>query len=149
LWANFRALIGIFSQSVGPSLAIWANPLQFSLVTLRAIHGKLPAVGPPRPTAGCHPGGGGARGGIRPRLRGADDAARGGAPERKSHRVGPEFSSWPSSLTENPYKSLNVGPQFGSTLYNFRSGQRLRRAAFDENPYRLASIRKRFGDSRM
>jgi hypothetical protein len=31
LWANFRALIGIFSQSVGPSLAIWANPVQFSL----------------------------------------------------------------------------------------------------------------------
>jgi hypothetical protein len=30
LWANFRALIGIFSQSVGPSLAIWANPVQFS-----------------------------------------------------------------------------------------------------------------------
>ena len=31
LWANVRALIGIFSQSVGPSLAIWANPVQFSL----------------------------------------------------------------------------------------------------------------------
>jgi hypothetical protein len=31
LWANFRALIGIFSQSVGPSLAIWANPVQLSL----------------------------------------------------------------------------------------------------------------------
>jgi hypothetical protein len=30
LWANFRALIGIFSQRVGPSLAIWANPVQFS-----------------------------------------------------------------------------------------------------------------------
>jgi hypothetical protein len=29
LWANFRALIGIFSQSDGPSLAIWANPVQF------------------------------------------------------------------------------------------------------------------------
>jgi hypothetical protein len=32
LWANFRALIGIFSKTVGPSLAIWANPVQFSLV---------------------------------------------------------------------------------------------------------------------
>ena len=31
LRANFRALVGIFSQSVGPSLAIWANPVQFSL----------------------------------------------------------------------------------------------------------------------
>jgi hypothetical protein len=31
LWANFRALIVIFSQSVGPSLAMWANPVQFSL----------------------------------------------------------------------------------------------------------------------
>ena len=29
LWADFRALLGIFSQSVGPSLAIWANPVQF------------------------------------------------------------------------------------------------------------------------
>jgi hypothetical protein len=31
LWTNFRALIGIFSQSVGPSLTIWASPAQFSL----------------------------------------------------------------------------------------------------------------------
>ena len=31
LWANFRDLIGIFSQSVGPSRAIWANRVQFSL----------------------------------------------------------------------------------------------------------------------
>jgi hypothetical protein len=31
LWANFRALIGIFSQRVGPSPAIWANPVQCSL----------------------------------------------------------------------------------------------------------------------
>jgi hypothetical protein len=31
LWANFRALIGIFSQSIGPSLAIWVNPVQFLL----------------------------------------------------------------------------------------------------------------------
>ena len=30
LWANFKALIGNFRQSVGPSLAIWANPVQFS-----------------------------------------------------------------------------------------------------------------------
>ena len=28
-WANFRTLVGIFSQIVGPSLAIWANPVQF------------------------------------------------------------------------------------------------------------------------
>jgi hypothetical protein len=27
LWANFKALIGIFSQIVGPSLAIWTNPV--------------------------------------------------------------------------------------------------------------------------
>jgi hypothetical protein len=32
LWANFRALIGIFSQNFGPSLAIWVNPVQFSFV---------------------------------------------------------------------------------------------------------------------
>ena len=31
MWANFKALIGIFSQSVGPSLAIWANLVQFTL----------------------------------------------------------------------------------------------------------------------
>ena len=30
LWANFMALVGIFTQSIGPSLAIWANPVQFS-----------------------------------------------------------------------------------------------------------------------
>jgi hypothetical protein len=29
LWANFRALIGIFSQTVGPSLAFWANLYNF------------------------------------------------------------------------------------------------------------------------
>ena len=31
LRANFNDLTGILSQSVGPSLAIWANPVQFSL----------------------------------------------------------------------------------------------------------------------
>ena len=31
LWANVKALIGIFSQSVGPSLAIWASPVNFTL----------------------------------------------------------------------------------------------------------------------
>jgi hypothetical protein len=35
LWANFQALIGIFSQSVGPSLASWADPVQFSCVGVR------------------------------------------------------------------------------------------------------------------
>jgi hypothetical protein len=39
LWANFKALIGIFSQSVGPSLAIWANPVQFSSKWPRAVWG--------------------------------------------------------------------------------------------------------------
>jgi hypothetical protein len=29
VWANFRALIGIFSQRVGPSLAIWATLCSF------------------------------------------------------------------------------------------------------------------------
>jgi hypothetical protein len=29
LSANFRALIGVFSQTSGPSLPIWANPVQF------------------------------------------------------------------------------------------------------------------------
>ena len=38
LWANFRALIGIFSQTFGPSLAIWANPVQFSLVLSEVRH---------------------------------------------------------------------------------------------------------------
>jgi hypothetical protein len=32
LWAYFRARIGIFSQSVGPSLTIWASPVHFSLL---------------------------------------------------------------------------------------------------------------------
>jgi hypothetical protein len=34
LWANFKTLIWIFSQSVGPSLAIWANPVRFSFMCL-------------------------------------------------------------------------------------------------------------------
>jgi hypothetical protein len=35
---NLRALIEIFSQSVGPSLAIWANPVQFSLCGCMGPH---------------------------------------------------------------------------------------------------------------
>jgi hypothetical protein len=31
LWANFKALVGISSQSFGPSLAIWVNPVNFTL----------------------------------------------------------------------------------------------------------------------
>jgi hypothetical protein len=31
LWANSRDLIGIFIQITGPSLSVWANPVQFSL----------------------------------------------------------------------------------------------------------------------
>ena len=44
LWAYIRALIGILRHSVGPSLAIWANPVQFSfqhdvgLCTIRSRH---------------------------------------------------------------------------------------------------------------
>ena len=41
MWTNFRALIGIFSQTVGPSLAIWANIVQFSLLPLGVIHTKF------------------------------------------------------------------------------------------------------------
>jgi hypothetical protein len=44
LWANFKALIGIFSQRVGPSLAIWANHVQFSF----AGRGSAQALPPPR-----------------------------------------------------------------------------------------------------
>ena len=47
LWADFRALIGIFGQSVGPSLAIWASPVQLSFaarpdpepLVVLALHG--------------------------------------------------------------------------------------------------------------
>ena len=35
LWANFRARIGIFKQSVGPSPVIWANPVRLYLLGLR------------------------------------------------------------------------------------------------------------------
>jgi hypothetical protein len=45
LWATFRALIEIFSQIFGPRLAIWTNPVPFS----------LPAAGRP-PTRGRGPG---------------------------------------------------------------------------------------------
>jgi hypothetical protein len=37
-------------------------------------------------------------------------------PEGKIHRVDPKFASRPSSLTENPYKTLRVDPYSGSTL---------------------------------
>jgi hypothetical protein len=36
--------------------------------------------------------------------------------EGKIHRVDPKFASRPSSLTENPYESLRVDPDSGSTL---------------------------------
>jgi hypothetical protein len=36
-WANVKALIGIFRQSVGPSLAIWANLVQFSFKVYAAM----------------------------------------------------------------------------------------------------------------
>ena len=32
------------------------------------------------------------------------------------HKVRPEFSNWPSSLTENPYQRPEVGLKFGPTL---------------------------------
>jgi hypothetical protein len=56
LCANFRALRGLFSRSVGPSLTIWANPIQFLFlpplplrkepVPLAAVHGSPPAACP-------------------------------------------------------------------------------------------------------
>jgi hypothetical protein len=44
--------------------------------------------------------------------------------KRKFHRVGPNCETWPNTLTGNPYSSPKVGPQFGPTLYNFRSIRR-------------------------
>jgi hypothetical protein len=44
-----------------------------------------------------------------------------GSPERKLHRVGPDCETWLNTLTGNPYSTPKVGPQFGLTLYNFRS----------------------------
>jgi hypothetical protein len=38
-----------------------------------------------------------------PRRCPAPAPPRGRAPERKSYRVGPKFSSWPNILTVNPY----------------------------------------------
>ena len=37
-------------------------------------------------------------------------------PARETHRVGPEVASWPGSLTENPYESLNFGSKFEPAL---------------------------------
>jgi hypothetical protein len=48
-WANFRALTGIFSQTVGPSLTIWANPVQFWFQTWPAP----PAMAMPRARSPC------------------------------------------------------------------------------------------------
>jgi hypothetical protein len=46
--------------------------------------------------------------------RGGDPVAA--EPKGKIHRVDPKFASRPSSLTGNPYKSLRVDPNCGSTL---------------------------------
>ena len=63
LWANFRPLIGIFSQSVGPSLTIWANPVQFSFR-------MPPSSRPPRRRTGsARPGAGGRRAPAGPAAR--------------------------------------------------------------------------------
>jgi hypothetical protein len=51
------------------------------------------------------------------------------SPERKLYRVGPNCETWPNTLTENPYQIPKVGPQFGPTLYNFRSGRALAAAS--------------------
>jgi hypothetical protein len=37
-------------------------------------------------------------------------------PQGETHRVDPTFACCPSSLSENPYKSLRVDPDSGSTL---------------------------------
>jgi hypothetical protein len=37
--------------------------------------------------------------------------------EGKIHRVDPKFTSRPSSLAKNPYKSLTVDPDSGCTLW--------------------------------
>jgi hypothetical protein len=42
-------------------------------------------------------------------------------PERKLYRVDPNCETWPNTLTENPYYSPKVGPQFGPTLHIFCS----------------------------
>jgi hypothetical protein len=43
-------------------------------------------------------------------------AAPAGGTAGKIHRVDPKFANRPSSLTENPYKSRRVDPNYGSTL---------------------------------
>ena len=40
LWINFKALVGIFSQNIGPSLAIRANPVQFPFRTPKRTDGS-------------------------------------------------------------------------------------------------------------
>jgi hypothetical protein len=61
LWANFKALVGVFSQSVGPSLAVWANSVQLSVYDSdwpQPIPERIDAI------RGC--GGAGVRGSHRP-----------------------------------------------------------------------------------
>jgi hypothetical protein len=45
-------------------------------------------------------------------------------PERKLYRAGPNRETWPNILTENPYEWPQAGPDFGPTLYYFRSRDR-------------------------
>ena len=47
--------------------------------------------------------------------------------EPELHRVGPEFASWPSGLTENFDQRLKVGPEFGSSPVHFSFGARVPR----------------------
>ena len=41
-WARFILLIGIFSQNVGPTCIIWANPVNFALMSARSAPQSLP-----------------------------------------------------------------------------------------------------------
>ena len=44
-------LLGIFTQNVGPSLAVWANPVQFSCTAQWWLGHRLPAAGEAVPLA--------------------------------------------------------------------------------------------------
>jgi hypothetical protein len=65
LWANFRARIGIFSQSVGPSLTIWANPIKILFGSTALVWGGRQRTSAPSqngrpsppPPAAARPGG--------------------------------------------------------------------------------------------
>jgi hypothetical protein len=111
LWANFRALIGIFSQRIGPSLAIWANPVQFSLYRGYFQHAKVPICLRPDGGSPC-PGCQGSASFCSPSPASSTRATFSSTVNLLSHFAAPEVSPAgliPSASSRGPSSLLSPG----------------------------------------